>query len=63
MCKFCEEGAEFDIKPCGNGDLKVRATYSNEHIILFKDFDVASGFIDINFCPMCGRKIRKDNNL
>ncbi len=69
MCEFCERhagngqecGKDYPIKPCGNGDLGVRAEYIDGGIILFKDHNIASGYFDINFCPICGRKIDQKN--
>ena len=65
MCEYCqlsgnELGKPFEIQPCANGDLRVRATYLNGGIILFRDLNDASGFFKINFCPICGRKIKEE---
>ena len=65
MCEFCERhasngqecGTDYPVKPCGNGDLGVRAACIDGGIILFKDHNIASGYFDIKFCPICGRKI------
>jgi hypothetical protein len=65
MCEFCERRAEngqecgkdYPIHPCGNGDLGVRAEYIDGGIVLFKDHNIASGYFNINYCPICGRKI------
>lgn len=67
MCEFCmchpsvEVGKPYELNPCGNGDLGVRATYLNGGIILFKDHNFASGYFDINYCPICGRKIKGED--
>ena len=69
MCKFCnshlskgvEIGEDYPIKPCANGDLKVRAKYMDGGIVLFRNLHTASGYFDINFCPICGRKIDKND--
>ena len=66
MCDFCmlipncEIGKKYEVKPCALGDLGVRAQYSVGGIILFRDQNLASGYFDINFCPICGRKIEKE---
>lgn len=65
MCEFCnrhagnwqECGKDYLIHPCGNGDLGVRTEYIDGSIILFKARSIASGYFDINYCPICGRKI------
>lgn len=65
MCVFCmqlpdkkrEYGREYPVRPCANGDLGVRAQYINGGIVLFVDHNVAGGYFDINYCPMCGRRI------
>lgn len=70
MCEFCERhagngqecGKNYLVEPCGNGDLGVRAKYIDGGIILFKDHNIASGYFDINFCPICGRKIGQKNS-
>lgn len=67
MCEFCnghlndkmEIGSDYPIKPCANGDLKVRAKYMDGNIVLFKNLHTASGYFEINYCPICGRKIDK----
>lgn len=65
MCEFCnrqtvkghECGKDYPIQPCANGDLGVRAQYLDGGIVLYKDCHLASGYFDINYCPICGRKI------
>lgn len=65
MCEFCnrqlsenhECGKDYPIHPCANGDLGVRAQYLDGGIILYKDWNTASGYFDINYCPICGRKL------
>lgn len=31
-------------------------------IVLFKDHNIASGYFDINYCPICGRRISKETD-
>lgn len=65
MCEFCnrhlnngkECGKAYPIQPCASGDLGVRAEYIDGGIVLFKDHNFASGYFDINYCPICGRKV------
>ena len=56
ICAYChngdrEVGRDYPTLPCGNGDLGVRAQYEKRR--------AASGQIPGNFCPMCGRQIRR----
>ena len=51
------------VQPCANGDLGVRATMLDDSIILFANKHIASGYIDINYCPMCGTKIATDKKV
>lgn len=65
MCEFCnrklseghECGKDYPIHPCANGDLGVRAQYLDDGIVLYKDRHIASGYFDVNYCPICGRRI------
>lgn len=68
ICEFCmrhagngqECGKDYQIHPCANGDLGVRAEYVDGGIVLFKDHNMASGYFDINYCPICGRRVTKE---
>lgn len=70
MCEFCmrhagngqECGKDYTIHPCANGDLGVRAEYIDGGIVLFKEHNIASGYFDINYCPICGRRIGKETD-
>jgi len=70
MCEFCnlqlsedhECGKDYPIHPCFNGDLNVRAQYIDGGIILYKDRNIASGYFDINYCPICGRRIGSEKS-
>ena len=54
MCKYCEGNTKFIFKYENNGDgLYINA---NEKLIYAGGTIEA---IDINFCPMCGRDLRK----
>ena len=54
MCKYCEGNTKCIFKYGNNGDgLYINA---NEKLIYVGDTIEA---IDINFCPMCGRDLRK----
>lgn len=67
MCEFCMRknskrntyGKDYPIHPCGNGDLGVRAMYFDAGIILLKDYNTTSGYFDINYCPICGRRVNE----
>ena len=61
-CQYCaSKFANYEIKPCANGDLGARAMYivngSGPGVILFVDKNIASGYFDISFCPSCGRPL------
>lgn len=43
--------------PVQMGNLGVRAQYLDGGIVLYKDYNVASGYFNINHCPICGRRI------
>lgn len=68
MCEFCmsktgkgtEIGKDYPIHPCANGDLGVRAQYLDGGIVLYRDRNTASGYFDIHYCPICGRRINKE---
>lgn len=68
MCEFCmrnlgvdhECGKDYLIHPCANGDLGVRAIYLDGGIVLLRDRHIASGYFDINYCPICGRRVSKE---
>lgn len=70
MCEFCmgktgkgtEIGKDYPVRPCANGDLGVRAQYLDGGIVLYRDRNTASGYFDINYCPICGRRISKETN-
>lgn len=62
MCEYCEKGREFPIDSCGNGDLGARAKIMAKAIILFINKNTASGYFDINYCPMCGRILKSLDN-
>ena len=40
----------------------VRAEYIDGGIVLFKEHNIASGYFDINYCPICGRRIGKETD-
>lgn len=71
MCEFCnrhlnngkECGKAYPIQPCASGDLGVRAEYIDGGIVLFKDHNFASGYFDINYCPICGRKVASTESV
>ena len=76
VCKYCE-GPELDKNNAmfnhaySNTDRIFRWTkislYSGHNAalktkFLFKDYE-EDNTIPINYCPMCGRKLREDNNM
>lgn len=65
-CKYCKGriAPDYQIKPCGNGDLDARAVFCNGDdgpgIVLLINRNEASGYFDILFCPMCGKPLTED---
>lgn len=68
MCEFCmgktgkgtEIGKDYPVRPCANGDLGVRAQYLDGGIVLYRDRNTASGYFDIHYCPICGRRVDEE---
>lgn len=69
-CEFCsariagygrdeDSGRDYHVLPCGNGDLGVRAKLITGGIVLLKDRHIASGYFNVNYCPICGRKLKE----
>lgn len=69
MCDFCKDyennrifGADIPIKKCANEtdltDAQVMRNRDDEvpGIVIYKGCR-AAGYFDINYCPMCGRKL------
>lgn len=69
MCDFCKTynenkifGSDIPIKKCANEtdltDAQIMGNRDNEvpGIVIYKGC-VAAGYFDINYCPMCGRKL------
>ena len=70
MCKYCDKhysekgmitGESIEIKECATStDLTDCNVYQcpneNPAIIIFSS-GMSKGYIDINFCPMCGKKL------
>ena len=69
MCDFCKTyngnkifGADIPIKKCANGtdltDAQIMGNRDDEvpGIVIYKGCR-AAGYFDINYCPMCGRKL------
>lgn len=44
---------------CANGNLRVRAMYLDGGIVFLRDRNTASGYFDINYCPICGWRVSK----
>lgn len=60
MGKSAERTTRFT--PVRMAILGVRAEYIDGGIVLFKDHNMASGYFDINYCPICGRRIAKETD-
>lgn len=71
MCEFCQEwnskgticGKEIDVHKCANEtnltDVQILKNTEDEKpgIIIYSNHSKALGFFDIDYCPMCGRKL------
>lgn len=55
MCKYCEGNTKFIFKYGDNG----AGLYINANEKLIYVGDIIMQDIDISFCPMCGRDLRK----
>lgn len=70
MCRFCKEwydknaifGADIKIHKCANetklttAQITENANDNKPAVVIFQDC-VAKGYFEINYCPMCGRKL------
>ena len=58
MCKYCENKSDIKINPSPLDKERQpdTAIIMDKGIVLLKR-NVAYGYIDINYCPICGRKI------
>ena len=67
MCKYCENNENFDVY----SDLGLRATIEtrrgNPYIEIWGSLDAGyfgyadiEGEIEINYCPVCGRKLAEE---
>ena len=61
-CQMCEGWNTIELKPCANGDLGVRADIGSAGqddpfgLVVYNNL-LASGYVDFQFCPMCGRPL------
>ena len=57
MCKYCEKSKSLEIKDAyGDLDLRIEEIYvEDKHLGI--DTISHRNYIDINYCPMCGRKL------
>ena len=65
MCKYCEDKRENPDMPSNNYDFEVDIDSDglNIYVAMGNNYEAQSGsaIIDINFCPMCGRKLNENN--
>ena len=54
MCKYCEGNTKFIFK-CGNDGEGLYINANEKLVYIGNTIET----IDINFCPMCGRDLRK----
>lgn len=57
MCKYCEEGYEL-----GFGRYERHTIKSNKVYIRPIDEGTVVGVRTINYCPMCGKKLKEEEN-
>lgn len=56
MCKFCEEGKVPNLK---RGEVNLEIYINKNNLIVEAwDEDKYATFVEINYCPVCGRKLR-----
>lgn len=68
LCNHCSRfsmtkvkmGQEYTIKPCGAGRVYVRAQLIDDGIVMFDRSGLALGYFNINYCPICGRNLKGD---
>ena len=54
--RTCECSSELKVKPCGNGNMGIKAAVHDGGIVIFQR-GMALGFFDCTFCPTCGGRI------
>ena len=62
MCYYCKNGVELEMNSQWDIDrmknIEVRVEIDHLRIdILQSGEPIADGYIDINFCPMCGKEL------
>lgn len=62
MCDYCKNGVELEINSQWDivkmKNIEIRIEIDHLRIdILESEESVADGYIDINFCPMCGKEL------
>ena len=68
-CKYCKPtyGADFDIKPCGNGDMRIQAqihrTENDTPGIVIMQNNFAMGHFEVKYCPICGKKLEATQKM
>ena len=62
-CEYCEKPAGRDLprQDCANGDVGVREQIVNGSIFTFLH-GLAAGYVDIKYCPICGRRLEEQKD-
>lgn len=66
MCEFCENPTKWktnDYSLVPNRNLSAGIMQAEDNTYQIGTFDSLSGFwdtFDINYCPICGKKLRED---
>jgi NAD-dependent SIR2 family protein deacetylase len=47
------------LKPCGNGEHNLETHIVDKGIVIFT-YGKALGYFDINYCPLCGERLRQE---
>lgn len=68
VCKYCDPTSryhkDYQMHQCANGNYGVAAELivddDGPGIVIFGDGCMAYGYFEVNYCPICGKKVRKD---
>ncbi|GGC98199.1 hypothetical protein [Enterococcus wangshanyuanii] len=59
MCQYCQ--GEYFNRPIYDTDY-IKAFIEDESNVLVIDDDFVTSSVEINYCPMCGRKLEIEGN-
>jgi len=69
-CKYCNDGLHaMEVKPCANGittEVDIGKLSKEDHFGILlcseKNPDEPCGYVDFNYCPVCGKKVSDSKN-